>query len=319
MKQKLTIALMIILIGIVVVFMAKDLFKPKAQESNPFVYDIENFKTTDSAKICYQEIKRFNPVIESLKAIAIDSYDNLYVTGKQKVIVYDSLLQLKNEFPIKGEAKNIHVNESGDIFLGMHNHIEILDKEGKNKQVWNPFNSRSVITSIAVKNQWVFVADAGNKILLKYDTDGNFKQEIGKKDTINGIKGFVIPSPYFDVAIGRQGEIWAVNSGLHQFEAYNEQGELFSSWKRTSMHWYGFSGCCNPSHIALLSDGSFVTSEKGLVRIKIHEPTGDFKCVVAAPNEFDEKTKGIDLTVDSKDRIYAIVPELNEIRIYNKK
>ena len=129
----------------------------------------------------------------------------------------------------------------------------------------------------------------------------------------------MIPSPYFDVAIGRQGEIWAVNSGLHQFEAYNEQGEQFSSWKRTSMHWYGFSGCCNPSHIAVLSDGSFVTSEKGLVRIKIHEPTGDFKCVVAAPNEFNENTRGIDLAVDSKDRIYAIIPEMNEVRIYDKK
>ena len=85
------------------------------------------------------------------------------------------------------------------------------------------------------------------------------------------------------------------------------------------MQWDGFSGCCNPSHIALLSDGSFVTSEKGLVRIKIHAPNGDFLCAVATPHDFEEDIAGIDLAVDSKDNIYAIIPKTNELRVYKKR
>jgi len=81
----------------------------------------------------------------------------------------------------------------------------------------------------------------------------------------------------------------------------------------------GFGGCCNPSHVAMLSDGSFVTSEKGLERVKIHLPSGDFKSVVAAPSQFDEGTKGLDLAVDSKDRILVLDPSRKMVRIFELK
>ena len=81
----------------------------------------------------------------------------------------------------------------------------------------------------------------------------------------------------------------------------------------------GFSGCCNPSNIAMLSDGSFVTSEKGIERVKIHTPSGEFKTVVASPDMFEEGTRGIDLAVDSKDRIYVLDPVKKLIRIFEKK
>lgn len=319
MKQKITIALMIILIGVVVVFMAKDLFKPKAQEVNPFAYDIEEFKKADPEQMCYEETKRFLPAINSLKAILIDSDDNIYFGGNQLLVKYNAEFKLLKEIPVGAQVDNMNIDEEGNLYVGLKNHIEVYNQVGDKLKVWSPYNGRSVITSIAVKGEGVYVADAGNKVLLKYSQEGELLQEIGRKDAAAGIKGFFIPSPYFDVVIGRQGEIWAVNSGYHQLEAYNEQGELFSSWKRTSMQWDGFSGCCNPSHIALLSDGSFVTSEKGLVRIKIHEPTGNFKCIVATPNEFNENTRGIDLAVDSKDNIYAVVPDENQVRVYAKK
>ncbi len=80
----------------------------------------------------------------------------------------------------------------------------------------------------------------------------------------------------------------------------------------------GFSGCCNPSHIAILADGSFVTSEKGLVRVKILNPTGKLKSVVAGPDQFDEETRGLDLAVDSENRIIVLDPKKRLIRIFEK-
>ncbi len=309
---------MAVLIITVVIFMARDMLNTKVQEKNPYAYDLNNFKGPDSTKICFGEINRINPEIESLKGIAVDTKDNIYLVG-EKLVVYNTKLEKRKEFALAEKAQNIEIAESGELYLGVKDHIEVWDSEGNRKANWKAFNEKSVITSLALKGESLFVADAGNKLVLKYNLKGELQKEIGRKDSIKNKLGFIIPSPYFDIAIGRQGELWAVNSGLHQFEAYNEQGEQFSKWDRTSMQWEGFSGCCNPSHMALMSDGSFVTSEKGLVRIKIHSPNGDFKCIVASPKEFDEDARGLDLAVDSQDRIYTIVPQNNELRVYAKK
>ena len=319
MKQKLIIGAAVLLLIVVLVLMTKDMFvDSNTDKTNPYAYKLDNFKDIDSSQFCYTEVKRFNPSIEKLNGIAIDADDNIYITGLQKVIIYNNNLEFQKELNIDEEATNIAISNSKQIFLSISNHIEVLNVEGKLSKKWDKFNDRSVITSIALADKSVFIADAGNKLVLEYDYDGNFVKEIGKKDTLNGIPGFFIPSPYFDVAMGLHGELWAVNSGLHAFEAYNSQGKLVSTWERTSMQLDGFSGCCNPSHIALLSDGSFVTSEKGLVRVKIHAPSGDFKCVVAGSNEFEEDTRGLDLAVNSDDDIFIIVPDKNELRVYQK-
>jgi hypothetical protein len=70
--------------------------------------------------------------------------------------------------------------------------------------------------------------------------------------------------------------------------------------------------------MAIMDDGAFVTSEKGIERVKIHEPTGEFRCVVAKPNDFKEGTKGLDLAVDSRQRILILDPVKKMVRIYVK-
>ncbi len=81
----------------------------------------------------------------------------------------------------------------------------------------------------------------------------------------------------------------------------------------------GFSGCCNPTNICILDDGDFVTSEKGIVRIKIHSPNGKFKTVVATPDDFEKGTTGLDMAVDSKERIIILDPVREQVRIFEKK
>ncbi len=319
MKQKIIISISLILLLIVVYLMWKDFYanKNKSQD-NPFEYNIDNLKNIDPELITYKEVSQIKPDIEDLIAIAIDKEDQVYVTGKKKVIIYKDN-NLLSSINIDSTAYSINISTNGEIFLGILDHIEVLDQKGNLKAKWKAINSSSVITSIATNQESVFVADAGNKVVYHYNYDGVLINEIGKKDTIKGSPGFIIPSGYFDLLIGNRGELWVVNPGRHAFENYNPNGNLISSWERTSMQLEGFSGCCNPSNIAMLSDGSFVTSEKGLERVKIHTPTGDFKTVVASPDMFEEGTKGIDLAVDSKDRIYILDPVKKSIRIFEEK
>jgi hypothetical protein len=78
----------------------------------------------------------------------------------------------------------------------------------------------------------------------------------------------------------------------------------------------GFCGCCNPSHFAFLEDGSFVTSEKGIARVKVYNRLGDLVSVVAGPDQFKEGVEGLDLAIDSKQRIYVLDPLEKAIRVF---
>ena len=71
--------------------------------------------------------------------------------------------------------------------------------------------------------------------------------------------------------------------------------------------------------MAASRDGSFVTSEKGLVRVKIYSATGEFQGVVVAAKDFEKGIHGLDLAVDSKDRVLVADPGTSTVRIYSVK
>ena len=132
------------------------------------------------------------------------------------------------------------------------------------------------------------MADAGNLIVWKFDKSGNLLQRIGDRDENRDIPGFIIPSPYFDVAVDPDGFLWAANTGRHSLENYTMDGGFRTSWGEFSMGIEGFCGCCNPTHFIILEDGSLVTSEKGIARIKTHNQLGEMVSVVAGPDQFVE-------------------------------
>jgi len=320
MQKKITIGFAVLLLLAVVFFMARDLFQVKNSNSeNIYEYKLDNLKEIDPKLISHKTTKKAFIEEGKLRAICIDSKDRIFVVAGDQVLQFNTDLKKVNSFKTGKKAHCITSTNDDKLILGMHNHIEIFNLEGKIISIWDTLNARVVITSITADENSVYAADAGNKIVYRYNHQGELQNTIGEKNKERGIRGFVIPSPYFDLLLGRESELWVVNPGHHAFEQYDKTGDLKSSWEKTSMQLEGFSGCCNPSHIAMLSDGSFVTSEKGLERVKIHTPNGIFKSVVAAPSNFEDGTKGIDIAVDSKDRIYIIDPKKGEIKRFERK
>jgi len=133
----------------------------------------------------------------------------------------------------------------------------------------------------------IVVADAGKRRIHLFSQNQKIKEFEGISGAKN-LHGFVIPSPYFDVAVNAQNELWVANTGMHSLQNYDENGSLLNSWEKISLEIEGFCGCCNPAQFTFLPDGRFVTSEKGMPRIKIYTSTGELESVVAAPDKFTD-------------------------------
>jgi len=314
----LGIALAVILVS---VLQFSGFFKtPVAKQSeNPYEYNLDELKKVDPKLLQWKEISTTSIDIDYPIGITVDVNDNIYISGDNKLQLYNSNLEVKSNFNIPNPARCIFVDTDKNIFLGMKNHVEVYSNSGEKISQFEAIDPKTVITSIAVNEEFIFVADAGNRIVWKLDKSGKILSKIGEKDESRDIPGFVIPSPYFDLGFDRQGELWVINPGRHFLENYSSDGDLKSSWGVASQLVQGFCGCCNPSHFAVLSDGSFITSEKGLERVKEYSVTGQLKSVIAGPDSFNEGTTGLDLTVDSKDRVIVLDPARKQIRIFMRK
>jgi len=320
MKRNLFLLLALILLIAIVLFMGWDmLFNKPGKQVNPYEYDLKSLKEGDTSQIMFAETGHLTPRMNATHGIAFNNTDGIFICGENNVEIYESTGKFVTGFAITGTANCLDVNQDGSIFLGMENHVEVFDKTGKQLKIWKTIGNNPVITSIVVTGKDVFVADAGDKVVYHCDLSGNLLNKIGEKDPAKGIAGFVVPSPYFDLKVGRDGGLWVVNPGRHRLEKYDHDGNILSEWGESTMAMEGFCGCCNPSNFAMLPDGSFVTSEKGIERIKVYGADGKFKYVVAGPGSFIEGTRGLDLAVDTKGRILVLDPEKKQVRIFELK
>jgi hypothetical protein len=326
--QKIIIALSVLLFFVLVFFMGRDLFTGgSVNQDNPAEYNIDKYRLVDTSEICYLEVKQIPISLGRLYGMTVDKNSTIYLTGDQEVQIYDSELMKIGGFKLDSSANCMTMGAKGTLLLGIGARVVEFGPDGKSIRKWNPLNPDGYITSIVQIGEFVYAADAGNKVVLQYDGEGNLLKEIGRKDTARGISGFILPSLYFDVAMGPGEDLWVSNPGLHLLQNFDEKGKLNTLWGETSMGLEGFAGCCNPVEFAILPDGSFVTYEKGMDRIKIYNRAGVFECVVSAPTTINEAAltncsegaKIHDLAVDATGNIYVLDDYAKMIRVYQKK
>lgn len=319
MKNKGIVFFLIILAVIIVVVVVLDYnaSKPDQQPANPYAYNIDPFSKIDTALINYKESRNLAISFSEPAGISFRG-DELFVVGDQKMQIIEPTGKLMNEVSFDQKPTCVFASTE-NIFVGFKKSVAILSRDGAKITEWNSFSDSTVITSIAVKSGIVFVADAGKRIIRKFSLDGKSLGIIEGKSGNDQIHGFIIPSPYFDLAFNADGELWVVNPGKHSLENYTVEGALRTWWQASSIKIEGFSGCCNPAHFAFLPDGSFVTSEKGMVRIKTYKPSGEFSGVVAAPSKFAENSEAPDLAVDNQGNIYALDLNKKMLRLFVKK
>ncbi len=320
-----------------------------------FAYDIQARKEIDPALIKYEEKQSIPVAMDAPRAIAVGPLipsekpgekpsQSIYVGGDRKIVVFRPDGTTSASYALEFEPRALAVTRER-IYVAARSHIAVLDNNGVLITTWPERGQRALFTSITVdpsENESggndVYVADAGNRIVLRYDSDGRLLGEIDRPpadpaDPKASRLGFIVPSPFFDVAMGDDGLLRVVNPGRHTIEAYTPQGLLEKplTWGKRGFDIKGFCGCCNPAAIAILPDGRFVTGEKGLPRVKVYSPQGRFECVVAGPKTLDPTATGaedtrdvykltaVDLAVDSQGRVLVLDPKAKSVRVFVRK
>jgi sugar lactone lactonase YvrE len=295
-------------------------------------YKIDEHKSIDASRIHYQQSTMLSSQMKTARAVVVGPEDSIYVAGDRAVEVLDPKGELLRRIELEDEPMCLAVGGAdhahpGRLYVGMMDRVQPVSPDGTALPGWEQVGQKSRLTAIALATEDVFVADAGGRVVLRYDVSGNLLGRITGQHNDPGIPGFVIPSPFFDVAVASDGLLWVVNPGVTRLEAYTFDGRLELKWGEGNSAIEGFFGCCNPANLAILPDGRFVTAEKGLLRVKIYSAEGELEGVVAGPEQleepaaggrpqFDHEYRAVDIAVNSQGHVIVLDLDTNKLRIF---
>jgi hypothetical protein len=292
---------------------------PASTGSNPFEYDLAELSRVDSALIGYRQESVVPIPVDDACGICVDTHDRLYVAGTGGIFMLDSAGDVLRTYGADEWMRFCAVDETGRIYAGSSRTLRRFAADGKVEKTWRADSDSSHLTSVAIDDDNIYVGDAGMKTVWRLDSSWRVVNRIGTRDSVRNIPGFILPSLHLDIAVGQDGSLWAVDAGRHSIKNFRPNGDPLGSWGAAGTGCQEFCGCCNPIRMALLRDGSFVTSEKGIVRVKVYNQAGEFVCVVAPPSAFHTIGEGLDLAVDSHSNILVLVAQEKRVRIYAKK
>lgn len=315
-KRSLTVVVLVIvmiILGVIVVDFLGN--RPDRRGENPYALKVDRYREVDPELISHKEIRNFSLGL----LIATDmSYHNkaLYILGNSALAMISLDGSPSTLYEIPPRATSLEVDEQ-HIFIGFGTYVAKFNHAGELLQQWDDLGDGTVITNLAIKEDKIFIADAGNRRIVIFNREGEQTGMFEGKAESDAGHGFIVPSANFDLAVNSFGELWVVNPGKRAMENYSDDGRLRGFWENLSFEIEGFLGCCNPARITTMSDGSFVTCEKGLVRIKIYDQSGKLKSVVAPPDLFNgEKGTAPEVCVDENDVVYALDFENDMVRVF---
>lgn len=267
---------------------------------------------TDPALIGWREVGKYDTEMQAAHGVAVMDEGTYVICG-------DGVMQRMHQGRFAermsvgdpGPFSIVRADE-GSFFLGLGDHV-CWSSWGRTMD-WPSLGKKARITSLARVGTQLWVADAGNKQIVRYQLLYGYR---GKK--LGTITGFLLPSPHLDVAVAPDGLVWVTHPGKQRVEAYKPDGSYVRAWGRSGTDAAGFAGCCNPTDLAMLPDGRFVTAEKAIPRVKVYRKDGHFQSIVAGHESFARGTDKLDLAVDARGRILVLDGATGIVRIYAEK
>jgi hypothetical protein len=290
-----------------------------ADLGSAFEYDVDHYKVISPDRIGYREIARIDTGLARVTALAVGAAGRVLVGGDEEVRVFLADGNREDTIPVGETPFALFAPPGGELFVATKNRVGRSTDLGAIEWILTVLGERARITSVAADGEYIFIADAGSRGVWRFAVTGEPRGRIGDRDEDRNIPGFAVPSAFFDLLIAPDGLLRIVDPGRHQIRAFTRDGDLELSWGTASFNLEGFSGCCNPSHLAMLPDGSFVTSEKGIPRVKVYDADGGFLTAVVGADGLGTDFEPCDVATDRKGRIYVLDPGEKVVRIFESE
>jgi len=246
----------------------------------------------------------------NLTSVAVSGNGTVFLGGDSFIKSLDSALT--EIWNLNTESRITSVAVSGDtIFAATEETILLVSSSGKLITEWGPYEGNSIITSVSAGKSYLAVADAGNKRIFILKKNGEMNSMMGQSD-----EQFVVPSPYFDVALSEE-KLFVANTGHRRIETWTTDGKKLSQFGEPGTAPGAFCGCCNPANFAVIPQG-FVTAEKGINRIKILDVNGNFVEFVSSQNDFIPSVP-LDVASVDGETIYAANSVNNTLYLFKRK
>jgi hypothetical protein len=304
MNRKCTIFLQALLVAVLAAPFA-------GCEEDVFEYNTAKLYAVDPALISHQEVAVWKTAVPSPAFLAALPDGRIAVAGGRQCVVLATNGVEQSRFAWQGSAATaIGVSPDGRIFVGAKDRVVVGGTTGNPPVVvqvteWNSLSEKAHITGLAANSNQLWICDANERLVWRFDFEGRLLGQLPAPDAPRD-QSFVVPSPTFPVVTRNDGFFWVANPGRHQLEhRAAADGHLVASWSKPGMKTPGLSGCCNPAYLALLPDGSLVTSEKKIARVKIYGVDGTFRSVVAPPSVLPGE-EGRPIAVDAAGRVLVL-------------
>lgn len=255
--------------------------------------------------------KVYAPGKGQLNAVSVTSDGDVIAGGDSFLACYKPDFSLAWELKTENPVTAI-TNSENRIYAAVNSLIEVFNTDGSKLEEWGPFESNLLITSVAANASFVAFADAQGKAVYILDKGGVVKYIIGKTTD-----PFLIPSGFFDIALDKDNNIYAANTGKHRIEKRDVEGKIKGYFGEAGSGLEYFCGCCNPAHFALIN-GGFITAEKGINRLKILDTNGNFTELVSAGKSFIASVP-LDVASNDGNLIYAANPADSRLYVFKRK
>lgn len=251
----------------------------------------------------------------ALAGIAVDASDQVHALGDGEVRVFGADGRLIRQWRTAATAESLAVGPDGRVYVGGAGRVDIYDRAGTRMGGFTFGNAGEppMVSAIDVFGADILVADASARIIRRFDAAGRQRGLIGDQSKT---KSFILPNGRLDLAVDASGVVHATDTGRHQVTAWALDGTPVGRFGKFGMSDPAdFVGCCNPVNLALAPDGTVVTAEKMIARVKVFEPGGRLLALIG-PEHFDRMCTQIHVAVDSHGRILAADPVRRTITVF---
>jgi hypothetical protein len=271
----------------------------------------------------YRQTAQIATDFKKVSALAVDADDRVYVAGDKSLCRFSPQGKLEMRIALSYEPTCLTVGNRqhlapGRIYVGFADHVEKYEADGVALGVLGQGLEKARFTSISTSEQYIFLADAGQNVVQRFDWTDKLLEPFGESNPghftsmVNGVN-----AP-FDLVMGLDDLLYVVNRRDHRVEGYSFRGkvEMERHWGQASPAVEDFAGSSNPAHLALTADGRFVTAEEGPLRVKVYLRSGEFGSVVCGPQGTGPV---VGLAADYHKRILVLDGRARCVRVFEAK